>query len=120
MSAPVVLGLWLLLSGALALVAMGWAALAAFAEDAARGLAWALLVLTALMAAWPAVLTRWTEGASPYGLPLFLGMTLILAAALVCLDRLRRRPEARLPARLGIGAALNFWLALSVAVLLPA
>lgn len=121
MSPDALLLLWLFLSGALALVSLGWAVLAALAEGTVRGLAWALLVITALLAAWPAVLSRWNDGAgAPFGPPLLVGMTLILAAAMICLGRLRQLPGTRLPARLGIGAALNFWLALVVAVLLPA
>ncbi len=121
MNLSAVLVLWLALSGLLALLALSWAVLAAFAGGAARKLAWALMVAMALIAAWPAVLSRWGGGAADsYGTLLLAGMTLILSGALVCLERLRRVAGAGLAARVGIGAVLNLWLALAVAVLLPA
>jgi hypothetical protein len=121
MSLSAVLILWLLASGVLSLLALAWATLAALAGGGARKLAWALMVVTALLAAWPAVLARWGgSGPGPFGPPLLVGCSLILLAALVCLERLRHVPGAALAARVGIGAVLNLWLALAVTVLLPA
>ncbi len=116
MSLGVALLLWLFLAGAGALVALAWATLAAFA-DTARWLGLALLGTTGCLAAWPAVLTRWNDGAvAPYGLPLLVGTALILGAALVVLARLWRHTEARLPARIAALASAHYLAALALAV----
>lgn len=120
MTVPVALLLWLFVAGAVALVALGWASLAAF-SDTARWTGALLLAATAGLAAWPSALTRWNDGAvAPYGLPLLAGTALILGAALASLISMRRRGLARLAAGVASAASLHYLAVLAAVVFWPA
>lgn len=99
--------------GAVAVLAMGWTVLAALQADGARGRALALTVVLAVLVAAPLaaralaargiMLPPWSGAA---------GVSLILAAAALCLWRLRHMAGARLSAPAGIAALAALWVIL--------
>ena len=98
------------LAGAVAVLAMGWTVLAALSAEGARGRGLALGLVLAVLATAP--LAARGLAARGIGLPPWsgaVGVTLILAAAAVCLWRLRAVPGAGLAARTGIAACAVLW-----------
>jgi hypothetical protein len=109
------LALTFALAGAVAVLAMAWTVLAALSADGARGRGLALGLVLAVLATAP--LAARGLAARGIGLPAWsgaVGATLILAAAALCLWRLRALPGARGAAWTGIAACAVLW-----AILVP-
>jgi hypothetical protein len=100
------------LAGGIGILSMAWVVLAALSADGARGRAWALLAATVALATAPLALRR--TAAAPGDGAVFLGATLLLVAAAICLWRLRGVAGAGWAARVGIGACLILWATLWV------
>ncbi|HMO09433.1 MAG TPA: hypothetical protein PKD10_17575 [Paracoccaceae bacterium] len=107
------LALAFLAAGAAAVLAMGWTALVALSAEGARGRGVALLAVLAVVACAPLVgrglaaggvaLPAWTGAA---------GVSLLMAAAMLCLWRLRAVPGSYWPARAGMAACMALWIVL--------
>lgn len=105
--------LWFLGSGIACVLLLAWAAIAGLGAGRHRMLAFTLLALTGALAALPSGLGQLRRShAFPLSLTLFLGATLCLFAAISVLWKLRRTPDVKNSADLGIAACLNLWLAL--------
>lgn len=100
-------------TGAAAVLAMAWTVLAALSAEGARGRALALTAVLAVLASAP-LLGR-ALAARGLGLPAWsgtAGVTLLIAAAVACLWRLRGVEGAGWPARAGIAACAALWVVL--------
>ncbi|MDN5786434.1 hypothetical protein [Pseudorhodobacter sp.] len=117
MAAGQAITLWLLGSGAACLLLLCWATLVALGLGRHRMLAALLLVITGTLAAFPAGLGHLRNVYHfPFSLTLFAGATLCVVAAIAVLWKMRRTPEIKRSADLGIAACLNLWLALWIAL----
>lgn len=105
--------LWFIGSGIACILLLTWAAIAGLGAGRHRMLAFTLLALTGALAVLPSGLAHLRRThAFPLSLTLFLGATLCLFAAVAVLWKLRRAPDVKRSADLGIAACLNLWLAL--------
>lgn len=103
------------LAGGIGILCMAWVVLAALSADGARGRAFALLAATAALGSAPLGLRALRGGAAPpQEGTVFLGATLLLAAAAICLWRLRTVAGAGIAARAGIGCCAVIWALLWV------
>ncbi|QYK42985.1 MAG: hypothetical protein KF887_07780 [Paracoccaceae bacterium] len=114
MLSPMALGVLAAGAGAAAILGMAWTAIAALSADGRAGRAGALMAVLLGMAVAPLGLRALRARAvAPGEGQVFLGATLILAAAAICLWRLRGTPGAGPAPVLGIGACALLWLVLA-------
>jgi hypothetical protein len=116
--------IWALASGLICILLLMWTAIVglgtAGSTDGGTGgracaFALCLIGLAALLAMLPSGLVHLLPTlALPYAPSLVIGASLCLFAAIVVLLKLRKRPDVRASADLGIAACLNLWLALLV------
>ncbi|MFN3973075.1 MAG: hypothetical protein ACK4L4_17195 [Gemmobacter sp.] len=101
------------LSGGAAILCMALVVLAGLSAEGARGRTLALLAATCAVASAPMALDAARARAMAPGAGMvFAGATLLLAAAIWCLWRLRGVPGAGLPARTGMVASAASWTVL--------
>jgi hypothetical protein len=109
--------IWFVGSGIACILLLTWAAIASLGTSPARKLGFILLAFTGALAVLPSGLGRLRHAyAFPFSMALFIGASLCLLSAMAVLWKLRRHPEVKRSADLGIAACLNLWLTLWVLI----
>lgn len=105
--------IWFIGSGIACILLLAWAAVVGLGAGRHRALAATLLALTGALAMLPSGLIRLRSRVDfAFSPSLFVGATLCLMAAVAVLWTMRRDPNIKRSADLGIAASLNLWLAL--------
>lgn len=113
-SGPDLAMLWFLGSAVACLLLLVWIALTGLASDGYRLLSVSLLIVVAGLTSFPSVLVRIPGTHLPLAQGLLIGSSLLLAAALAVLLRMRKNADLGRRTNLGLAAVGNLWVTILV------